>query len=109
MSNDFISVVVPLLAFWFVIPMTLGARIAYNRGRSRGAAITLGFLFGWFGLLIVGCWRKDWDELRDRQAREAMAEAMMTDICKQIEEEKRMEPEPRRIVPMPRAQGRRRA
>ena len=117
MSNEFISVAAPLLALWLVIPAALGNRIAYNRGRSRGAAVTLCLLFGWFGLLIVGCWRKDWEEIKQRQVTTVEVEAIWKNVLKQIQEgdmdgartSMGLEPEaPRRVdIPPTQRMGRR--
>jgi hypothetical protein len=93
MSNESVNLVVFLSVLWFIIPPIIGSRIAYNRGRSRGGAFALCLVFGWLGLLIVGCWRKDWEELRLREPSHGMADLMYS-------EEKYIEPEPLRKAPV---------
>jgi hypothetical protein len=80
MSNESINIVFFFSVLWFIVPPIIGSRIAYNRGRSRGGAFALCLVLGWLGLLIVGCWRKDWEEINLRQASYDMAKALSADI-----------------------------
>lgn len=72
MSDQAVGLIIMAVLAWIVvcgIPMLIASRLAYNRGRSRGGAAAMAFLFGWLALPFIALMRTDWQAVNSRDPR----------------------------------------
>lgn len=71
MSDQALGLIITAAMAWIVvcgIPMLIASRLAYNRGRSRGGAAAMAFLFGWLALPFIALMRTDSHVIDGRNA-----------------------------------------